>query len=288
MIFYRTRKVDPHIMLKAFSRLKISVKLPLIMLSLAALNAFGTFAISSYVSRTQGEAEASNELRALKEAKAGTLELYLHSIEQDLSVMATNDDVRVALKAYMDGWFSLGFGQKDKLQAAYITNNPNETGQKHKLDAAADGSAYSAAHKRYHPWLRHFLETKGYYDIFLFSPNGDLVYTVFKELDYATNLVSGPYKDSGLGKVFRMARDNPKADYQAFVDFEPYAPSADAPASFIAQPILDETGALAGVIAFQMPVERINNVMKSAEGLGESGTAYLVGGDGLMRRKIPS
>lgn len=236
-------------MLKAFSRLKIAVKLPLIMLSLAALNAMGGFAVNDYISKTQGIAEATNNLLVLKESKVQALNLYLQSIEQDLSILATSDQARSALQAYMDGWYKIGFNQRDTLQKAYIKDNPNETGQKHKLDFAPDGSEYSAAHKKHHPWFRSFLETKGYYDIFLFAPNGDLVYTVFKESDFATNLVNGQWKDSGLGKVFRMARDNPKADYQAFVDFEPYAPSADVPASFIAQPILSESGSLMGVVA---------------------------------------
>ncbi|MCD8498140.1 MAG: methyl-accepting chemotaxis protein [Alphaproteobacteria bacterium] len=270
-------------MLKAFSRLRIAVKLPLIMISLAALNAIAGFALSDYMARTHGLEEAEKKLAITRDAKTESLGLYLDSISQDLSTMATSDYVRDALAAYMDGWYLLGFNQKDRLQKLYITDNPNPLGEKHKLDAAGDGSEYSAAHTTYHPWFRHFLETKGYYDIFLFAPNGDLVYTVFKELDYATNLNTGEWKDTGLGRIFRMSRDNPEEGYQAFIDFEPYSPSADAPASFISQPILSPDGKLLGVIAFQMPIERINNVMKSVEGLGESGKAYLVGSDHLMR-----
>jgi len=43
---------------------------------------------------------------------------------------------------------------------------------------------------------------------------------VFKELDYATNVVSGEYKDTDLGNAFRAARDGaPGSEY--FFDFKP-------------------------------------------------------------------
>lgn len=270
-------------MLKAFSKLKIAVKLPLIMILLAALNAGSSFLVDSYISSQSAEKAAEEKLVALRETRSDTLKLYLASIEQDLGVMATNQYVRQALFDYMDGWYVIGLNQKAVLQKAYIENNPNEAGQKQKLDDANDGTEYSATHKKYHPWLRHFVETKGYYDLFLIAPNGDVVYTVFKEKDYATNVLNGEWKDSDLGKVFRMARDNPKEGYQAFTDFAAYAPSNNVPASFVAQPLLNDDDSLAGVLVFQMPIDRLNTVMKSAEGLGEHGSAYLVGADHLMR-----
>ena len=60
-------------------------------------------------------------------------------------------------------------------------------------------------HAEHHPTFRALLREKGYYDIFLFDLDGNLIYSVFKELDYATNFVSGPYAESGLGKAFRAA-----------------------------------------------------------------------------------
>lgn len=185
----------------------------------------------------------------------------------------------------MDGWNALKTqgNPEEILQRLYIEDNPNPTGSKEVLDYAKDGSVYSQVHKEYHHWFRHFLRQRDYYDIFLFAPNGDLVYTVFKELDYATNLNTGEWKDSDLGNAFRAARDNPTADYQAFFDFESYAPSHGVAASFISQPILDDDGKFAGVLVFQMPIARINGVMQVAAGMGESGETYIVGQDKFMR-----
>src|SRR5690606_16790889 len=59
-------------------------------------------------------------------------------------------------------------------------------------------------------------------------------------------------------------------------------PSNGAAASFIAAPVVRD-GVVLGVLAFQMPIGRINQVMQSAVGMGESGETYLVGADHLMR-----
>jgi methyl-accepting chemotaxis protein len=181
---------------------------------------------------------------------------------------------------------------KDKasqiLQNLYISSNPNPIGEKQKLTAASDSSLYSQVHGQYHPTIRQFLEEFGYYDIFLVSADsGFVVYSVFKEVDFATNLKTGPYKDSGIGRVFQKALSANSPDAVVIEDFEPYEPSYNASASFIASPIYD-MGEITGVLIFQAPVDRINDVMTSGNdwrsvGLGDSGEVYLVGQDYKMR-----
>ena len=269
----------------SLSKLKISQKLPLLITGLAVLSALVTGFIAINKAEYDLFKAEENKLIALQASRVSALGNYLGSIEQDLSSLSHNEYVRQALFDYMNGWNALKIqGDPGKiLQRLYITDNPNPTGSKEELDYAKDGSIYSQFHAKYHPWFRHFLRQRDYYDIFLFAPNGDLVYTVFKELDYATNVNYGEWKDTDLGEAFRAARDNPEAERQNFFDFKPYAPSHDAPASFISQPILNDDGSFAGVLVFQMPIARINNVMQVAAGLGESGETYIVGSDHLMR-----
>ena len=60
-------------------------------------------------------------------------------------------------------------------------------------------------------------------------------------------------------------------------------PSHGAPASFFSTPVLADDGGFLGVLAFQIPVDRINAIMQATAGMGESGETYLVGQDLLMR-----
>ncbi len=169
-------------------------------------------------------------------------------------------------------------------QFRYIAQNPNPLGEKHKLDhAPLKGEQYDRVHREFHPAFRSFLEKFGYYDIFLIDPDtGHIIYSVFKELDYGTSLLTGPYKDTNFARAFRRARDAGIKDAVILEDFEPYSPSYEAAASFISSPIYDKNR-LAGVLIFQMPVGRINEIMTSNAGLGETGETYLLGGDHLMR-----
>ena len=176
------------------------------------------------------------------------------------------------------------------LQDLYIANNPNQLGSKHKLARASDNSRYSDHHARYHPVLRNFLEKFGYYDIFLIDiDTGHIVYSVFKEADYATSLLTGPYANSNLGKAFQIARTAKAPSFTYLIDFSPYAPSYNAPASFIVSPIFEQDKLL-GVAAFQMPVDQINNIMTNHQnwqdmGLGESGETYMVGSDLTLKNE---
>ena len=183
------------------------------------------------------------------------------------------------------------------LQAMYVhpSGNPNPLGEKHRLDANPLASTYNTLHRKYHPILRNYLTTFGYYDIFIIdAASGVIVYTVFKEKDYATSLLTGPYRDTGLGAVFREAVENGRKgrrDAVSISDFAPYEPSYNAPAAFIAAPVFDDRGTCQAVLAFQMPVDNIDRIMTSngrwqEVGLGTTGETYLVGPDMHPRSKL--
>jgi serine phosphatase RsbU (regulator of sigma subunit) len=176
------------------------------------------------------------------------------------------------------------------LQNQYIYKNQNPVGSKHKLNAATDSSSYSKAHRIYHPVIRDYLETFGYYDIFIVdASNGNIVYSVFKEVDYATSLTEGPYSKTNLARVFNAVVKADKKDAVRVVDFEPYHPSYNAPAAFMASPVYNGEKMIA-VLVFQMPIEKINDIMTSNHkwkevGLGASGETYIVGSDFTLRNQ---
>lgn len=170
-------------------------------------------------------------------------------------------------------------------QIAFIANNASPLGQKDELITLNDGSEYSSVHERFHQSIRAFQREFGYYDVFLVEPkNGNIVYSVFKELDYATSLIDGPYANSGIGEAFRQALATKQTH---LTDFAAYLPSYNAQAAFIATPIVKQESII-GVLIFQLPIDRLNNIMThnqnwSESGFGSSGETYLIGRDGLMR-----
>ncbi len=128
-------------------------------------------------------------------------------------------------------------------------------------------------------YFKRFIETNQYYDLFLIDLNGDIFYSVAKESDYQTNLLDGPYAQSGLASLFNKTMLNQNFN---IIDFSAYAPSNNEPAAFIAQPIR-QNGEIKGVIALQLSITKINTLMQQREGMGETGESYIVGQDHRMR-----
>jgi len=124
-----------------------------------------------------------------------------------------------------------------------------------------------------------YIKKYGYHDLFLIHPKGNIFYTVGHESDYGTNIISGQYSDSGLG---RLIQDVLKSRQFGIADFEPYAPSNNEPASFIAQPVI-YNGEVELIVALQLSLKSINAIMQERSGMGKTGETYLVGSDRLMR-----
>ena len=168
------------------------------------------------------------------------------------------------------------------LQDAFIASNPEPLGSKDALAALGDGSDYASTHAQLHPIYRAHLQRNAYYDIFLVDVDGNLVYSVFKELDYATNLVDGPWRDTGLGRVARAGLALDDANAVAVDDYATYTPSYEAPAMFVASPVFED-GRRLGVLIVQVPLVRITEIVSDATGLSEGQDVFVVGADRLLR-----
>ncbi|MEZ6016015.1 MAG: methyl-accepting chemotaxis protein [Planctomycetota bacterium] len=165
------------------------------------------------------------------------------------------------------------------LQAMYIAENPNAVGSKSALDQSPEACQYNDVHAFQHPYMRSFVDIHGLYDLFLTDAEGNCVYTVFKEADYGTNLLTGPYRATGLGEVISKALEGGTSDQAYLSDTAPYEPSYGADASFMATAIRSEHGELLGAVAVQLPIAKIDSVLADTIGLGETGEVFLVASD---------
>ena len=172
------------------------------------------------------------------------------------------------------------------LQNNYIINNPFDANQHYRLFNPHTELSYDNVHKKYHGYFLQELQKYSFYDLFLIDMQGNIVYSVYKEDDFASNLLKGVYKDSNLALVYKQAMLSAKESV-VFEDFKPYEPSLNAAAAFMAMPIFDGERKV-GVMAIQIPIKEINKIMtldnnQESVGLGKSGEAYLVGSDMYMR-----
>jgi methyl-accepting chemotaxis protein len=169
------------------------------------------------------------------------------------------------------------------LQDLYIRRNPNPIGSKHLLDAADDDSAYTKAHATFHPLFRNMMQRYGLADVFLIdATTGEIVYSVFKEIDFGASLRHGPLAASTFAKAFQEAVGAGRRDAVAYGPFARYLPSLMAPASFIAAPVYDGRDVI-GVIAFQIAIDRADAIINETTGMGKTGETYAIGSDRLFR-----
>ena len=272
---------------------------------LSALRESKKSEIESYFSTLEAQARTFSYDTMVVDAMKGFKNSFKSYREETLTLVGSRE--KQSLKNYYTDEFGERFSSRNMhhnfdvaatmsqldsdsiaLRYAYISNNPKPIGEKDAFIAASDSSTYSRLHRKYHPHFRKYLQEFEFYDIFLVSPDsGDIIYSVFKELDYTTSLKTGPYANSGIGEAFRKANASTEPDSVHLTDFAPYGPSYNDPASFISSPIYDGKTKV-GILIMQMPVSRINQIMtysgKWADaGMGNYGETYLVADDLTMR-----
>jgi methyl-accepting chemotaxis protein len=169
------------------------------------------------------------------------------------------------------------------LQRLYLQGNEHPLGSKLLLDAAEDDSAYSKVHAIFHPVFRSLCLKYGLYDVFLIDPeNGTIVYSVQKETDFGQSLRTGPLASSTLAAAFGQVAGSGRRDMVAYGQFARYFPSYMEPASFIAAPLYDGRQ-LVGVVAFQIPIDKADEIIGERTGMGETGETYAIGPDRMFR-----
>jgi hypothetical protein len=119
-----------------------------------------------------------------------------------------------------------------RMQHRYLASNPYPTGEKSLLERGEQGTDYDGLHQIYHPVLRDFSKRFGFYDLFMVdAQTGYIVYSVEKEIDFATSLIDGPYRGANIAEAFNSARTAANASFARMVDYESYLPSYGAQAS---------------------------------------------------------
>jgi methyl-accepting chemotaxis protein len=179
-----------------------------------------------------------------------------------------------------------------RLQHDYIVANDNKLGEKEKLVTVNNGAlSYHALHAQYHPSFEKAQKLFGFYDIFLIDTTTDqIVYTVYKELDFGTRLSDGIAAKTKLAEAYYRVKNAKSRDDAYLSDFEPYLASYNDQAAFAAVPVFDGDKQI-GVLAMQYPIDKITTTINSGKtwdkiGLGATGDAYLVGADKLLRTDV--
>ena len=264
----------------------ISRKLPLA----AALLTIVSIGVSSVVSLQIGSSAVNEKivekLEAVVDGRRNQLETFLANLQQDLAATSQNNLMRIALEGFKYDWGFLGADATNELKRRYITENPFPEGERQKYDTAqkpddAKISSYDQTHERYNAQLREMAESRGWEDFFLVDMNGNVIYSVNKYDDYASNLRSDAFKDTGIGKVYEGVVGANILDKTVFADYAAYPPIGDQPAAFMGHALNSQMGPV-GVIIIRVPSGKIADIMSNTSGLGETGETVLLNSEGYL------
>ena len=254
---------------------------------LTAVTIAGAISFLSYMGASKAfEREAGTRLAEVVESRAKGVEAWFTRQLTDIALLRDDPTTVTALKDLDAGWDAIPNDPAAALRKFYVDQNPHPVEQKGNLVAAADGSAWTEAHSLLHPYFRDLQEKRGYHDAFLIDAKGDVLYSGNKGPEFATNILTGPLAKSGLAAAYRKAMD--QADgAPVFEDFSRYEPAQGAPVAFMAARVNKPDGNPYGVLAVEIPTERLEALVHDSAGLGNSGHIVLLGTDGLRRSTPP-
>ena len=264
----------------------ISRKLPLA----AALLTIVSIGVSSVVSLQIGSSAVNEKivekLEAVVDGRRNQLETFLANLQQDLAATSQNNLMRIALEGFKYDWGFLGADATNELKRRYITENPFPAGERQKYDTAqkpddAKISSYDQTHERYNAQLREMAESRGWEDFFLVDMNGNVIYSVNKYDDYASNLRSDALKNTGIGRVYEGIVGANIIDRTVFADYAAYPPINNQPAAFMGHALNSQMGPV-GVIIIRVPSGKIADIMSNTAGLGETGETVLLNSEGYL------
>ncbi len=126
--------------------------------------------------------------------------------------------------------------------------------------------------------LEYYVNTQaGLHDLFLINLKGDIIFTVAKEADYGTNLITGPYRDTQLARIFKEAATLSVTDVSRFE----YYPPSNKIAAFVGGPVWNN-GELLGVLCSQIEAKNIFELTQDYTGLGDTGEIIIGTQNGMQ------
>ncbi|KKL16573.1 hypothetical protein LCGC14_2494200, partial [marine sediment metagenome] len=231
-----------------------------------------------------------NQLESVREIKKAQIEKYFAERKGDMGVLVeTVDTLRQEAFSKLEAIQSIKKAQLMDYIGILTTGIHSQKDipytwtviEEFKRAGKPGTASWNSLARKYDPYYKEMIEENGWYDYFLISPEGRIVYTVTRESDLGMSIPNSELRDSGIGQAFKEAQRMGEEDV-AIGDIAPYSPSNGAPAGFMMGRIVAD-GKFHGYNALQIPIEKINNIMLRRDGMGKTGETYLVGQDGLMR-----
>ena len=190
-------------------------------------------------SRNALQQQVEYDLNALVDTRALELEDYYHAQKDQLSYLATTEEV-AGLIDYLSSAAGTA-GLNSPLYRAYLSVNL--------------------------PRLKVLKKSGGFADLYLLSPVGDVLFSAEGKSENGTNLIRGPFMGGQLARVFIRANTLMETSISRRVKT---GSTSNILVTYIATPVFED-GSLIGVLAAQLDSTHLYKQFANYTGLGKTG-----------------
>ena len=220
----------------------------------------------AWISYQQAESsltqDAKEKLEHIADSKAAFINNWFDYRFRDLSYEANNKN-NLNLLIRLEERLRKSGGDLAKYVDSHYWNSESDVTQK---DLATLADAYD--------YIR---------DLYLIDTNGNILYSVIRESDFGSNLLTGPLSNTRFANSVKTTL---KTGQTLFSDLERYVAANNAIAGFLTAPLRNASGDTIGVFAIQLKMQKIFQQLTAFTHEESSQTHYLIGQDGRLRSAI--
>ncbi|NQU35492.1 MAG: PAS domain S-box protein, partial [Bacteroidetes bacterium] len=223
-------------------RNRIGTKLLLWFLGISIIPIFLLAFVQSAFLQKRIELEAYNNFYLIAESKKAQITNYFLEQEKDLKVMANSPMLIKALAAYGSALKNFGYQSKQ----------------------------YQGVDGTFSNYLNYFVEGYGFGQMYLINLEGNIVYKTKGYHNFNTNLLIEDSVYNELARVFKLVTEKNEVILSGFE----HCTYSDNLASYLVAPIYENQQTI-GVIAVQLNVKAILELLGNYSGMGETGEVLI-------------
>lgn len=197
-----------------FKRLQSTLMTAFLVLSLTPLTITALFFLQSHSQDLQEQ--STSHLLSVRDTKQQQIIDYFEARETEVMGFVRSELAYASggrFYGLVNAFSRLGNDIEESRQNAqqrYIEGSGDQTKTSILPESSnfVGSERYRLLHKRYHWAYSELLKRSDFNDILLVDINGNVTYSINKDDNYGTNLLTGRYKDAALGRAFqRLAND---------------------------------------------------------------------------------
>ncbi len=266
---------------------RLTVRLPAMTIGLALISAAAMGGFSWNSARSSLIEEARHRLQLTAAAERNSIVLIAERLQADFLAVASHPLLAANAPDLIE---MLDTSREDTAAMVKAFRAPATVEARIAFDGLSTNTLYGRRHAKVQDVARKLVGQPGYADLMVIDEAGRIVYTTTKGEDFAKSVMDPSLNQTGIARLYDRLRFG---DDQTilFEDFAPY-PVGEGPSAFIGRVLTkpasiamgtDNVEERAGFVVLRVDSKLFDRTLSKRNGLGETGQAFALGGDGLLR-----